>query len=73
MFVLYIDVGKTAWPELVGAKVMDAKATIERENPNVVAQPIPCHRYRIQDCCCNRVWLDYSEDSDTVCAVPKVG
>ncbi|KAK1270839.1 hypothetical protein QJS04_geneDACA005952 [Acorus gramineus] len=52
---------------------MDAKATIERENPNVVAHPIPCRRARILDCCCNRVWLDYSEESDTVCAVPKVG
>ncbi|KAK1270833.1 hypothetical protein QJS04_geneDACA005954 [Acorus gramineus] len=70
-FVLYTG-GKLEWPELVGAKVDVATATIERENPNVKAQPIPCNQYRIQDCCCNRVWLDYSPDG-IVCKVPKVG
>ncbi|KAK1284506.1 hypothetical protein QJS10_CPB21g01482 [Acorus calamus] len=53
--------GKLEWPELVGVKADVA-----------TAQSIPCGQYRIQDCCCNRVWLDYSPDG-TVRKVPKVG
>ncbi|KAK1284028.1 hypothetical protein QJS10_CPB21g01445 [Acorus calamus] len=67
-----IGCGKLEWPELVGVKADVATAIIERENPNVKAQSIPCGQYRIQDCCCNRVWLDYSPDG-TVCKVLKVG
>ncbi|KAK1284024.1 hypothetical protein QJS10_CPB21g01440 [Acorus calamus] len=65
--------GKSEWPELLGAKVMDAKATIEIENPSVIVHPIACDAIRVLDCCCNRVWLNYSEEFGTVCTVPKIG
>nr|CAD1833095.1 unnamed protein product [Ananas comosus var. bracteatus] len=53
--------GKSYWPELVGAKPLDAKAVILSENPhvdNVVIAVYPA--IAPPDFCCNRVyvWID---------------
>nr|CAD1841842.1 unnamed protein product [Ananas comosus var. bracteatus] len=53
--------GKSYWPELVGAKPLDAKAVILSENPhvdNVVIAVYP--GIAPPDFCCNRVyvWID---------------
>ncbi|KAK1284044.1 hypothetical protein QJS10_CPB21g01483 [Acorus calamus] len=64
--------GKLEWPELVGVKVDVATLIIERENPHVKAAWIPCGRFRFPECCCNRVYLEFSADS-TVCKIPRVG
>ncbi|KAI3885868.1 hypothetical protein MKX03_008145 [Papaver bracteatum] len=62
------------WPQLVGKPAAEAKATIEREQPEVTAVIIPRNQVRIDNFCVNRVWLIVNNDSQrTVAFVPKIG
>ncbi|KAM3343797.1 hypothetical protein P3S68_025887 [Capsicum galapagoense] len=45
------------WPELIGVEIMKAKVTVETTNPNVTGVPLDSKCIRIENICCNRVWL----------------
>ncbi|KAK8693965.1 hypothetical protein V6N13_071535 [Hibiscus sabdariffa] len=49
--------GKSSWPELVGTNGERAKATIERENPNVGAIVLRDGTPVTRDFRCDRVWV----------------
>ncbi|MCL7028482.1 hypothetical protein MKW94_016137 [Papaver nudicaule] len=66
--------GLKTWPQLLGKPAAKAKATIERDMPNVTAIVIPKELHVIQDFCCNRVWVAVNNDHQrTVAYVPRVG
>ncbi|TXG72227.1 hypothetical protein EZV62_000806 [Acer yangbiense] len=64
--------GKASWPELVGARGVDAASTIERENPFVSA--VIVLEGSVVDgqflCTRVRVWVNTSGD---VVDIPKIG
>ncbi|KAK9755088.1 hypothetical protein RND81_01G001800 [Saponaria officinalis] len=64
---------KTEWPELVGKSGVEAKNTIERENPEVTAVIVHPPWIVIQDYCYNRAWVKVSDDGLVVAPGPKVG
>ncbi|ESQ45901.1 hypothetical protein EUTSA_v10011055mg [Eutrema salsugineum] len=64
--------GKFEWPELVGKSGEIAKMTIERENPNVLGFIMPYGTLRIEDFCCNRVFIVVGSKGHVV-MIPKIG
>ncbi|OAY79985.1 Glu S.griseus protease inhibitor [Ananas comosus] len=65
--------GKSYWPELVGAKPLDAKAVILSENPhvdNVVIAVYP--GIAPPDFCCNRVYVWIDRPDGTVKFPPMI-
>ncbi|KAL1220226.1 Proteinase inhibitor [Cardamine amara subsp. amara] len=63
---------KYMWPELVGETGEKAKMTIEKENPNVGVAFLRSGDRRIEDFCCNRVFV-YLNSHGTVTRSPKIG
>ncbi|KAL5781841.1 hypothetical protein ACOSP7_006870 [Xanthoceras sorbifolium] len=64
--------GKESWPELVGARGVDAAATIGRENPYVSAVIVLEGTIVTQEFSCTRVrvWVD---TNGTVVEIPRIG
>ena len=61
------------WPELVGQDVNEKTISIiNKSNPNVTVVKFPEGNARIDDFCCNRVYLYFTPDNK-VFKVPKVG
>ncbi|RZC86501.1 hypothetical protein C5167_030581 [Papaver somniferum] len=57
-----------------GKPAAEAKATAEREHPEVTAVIIPKNEARIDNFCANRVWLNMNNDRQrTVVVVPMIG
>lgn len=68
--------GKQAWPELEGADVHEAVATIERENPAVTTVVLPRDSVVTMDFRCDRVRVFHEGDTPaplTVSRPPQVG
>ncbi|AEE78212.1 putative proteinase inhibitor I13, potato inhibitor I [Arabidopsis thaliana] len=63
---------KYRWPELVGKNGQLAKMTIERENPNVLAIVLRYGEKRIENFCCNRVFV-YLGSNGQVADAPMIG
>ncbi|PIN25260.1 hypothetical protein CDL12_01996 [Handroanthus impetiginosus] len=61
---------KYEWLNLVGVDFHQAKAIIERDNPNVKVFPLPKGTVVILDFCCNRVKLFYDKKNYRVARVP---
>ncbi|KAL8215002.1 hypothetical protein R6Q57_004451 [Mikania cordata] len=67
------DIGKSSWPELVGARGEVAEATIERENPRVDAIVVVEGRDMvITDFQCDRVWV-WVNSKGVVVRTPGIG
>ncbi|KAF8033410.1 hypothetical protein BT93_D2118 [Corymbia citriodora subsp. variegata] len=64
--------GKSSWPELIRQNAEKAKATIQRENPLVTAVIILPGERRIENYCCNRVFV-WADDNGNVSSVPVIG
>ncbi|MCL7028826.1 hypothetical protein MKW94_011527 [Papaver nudicaule] len=65
---------RRTWPQLVGKPAAEAKATIERDLPEVTAIIILEDHGVIGDFCCNRVWVFARNDPQkTVFQVPMIG
>ncbi|KAK3190261.1 hypothetical protein Dsin_029822 [Dipteronia sinensis] len=64
--------GKASWPELVGARGVDAASTIERENPFVSAVIVLEGTIVTQEFSCTRVrvWVN---TSGVVVDIPVIG
>ncbi|KAF3666883.1 hypothetical protein FXO37_10314 [Capsicum annuum] len=60
------------WPELIGVEIMKAKVTVETTNPNVTGVPLDSKCIRIENICCNRVWL-CPDDNGLIKEKPVVG
>ncbi|MCL7051276.1 hypothetical protein MKW94_018613 [Papaver nudicaule] len=65
---------RVTWPQLVGKPGAEAKATIERDYPDVTAIIVPENYAVIGDFCCNRAWVFVKNDPQkTVALVPMIG
>ncbi|KAK2647204.1 hypothetical protein Ddye_022399 [Dipteronia dyeriana] len=64
--------GKASWPELVGARGVDAASTIERENPFVSAVIVLEGTIVTQEFSCTRVrvWVN---TYGVVVDIPRIG
>ncbi|XP_019085869.1 PREDICTED: proteinase inhibitor [Camelina sativa] len=63
---------KCRWPELVGKSGEIAKMTIERENQNVLAIVLRARDGRIDNFCCNRVFVGIDTNGN-VLITPQIG
>ncbi|GLT50447.1 hypothetical protein SLA2020_239330 [Shorea laevis] len=63
---------KFRWPELVGKNAEAAKATIQKDNPDVTVMILTPGRVGSPDFCCNRVYI-VSNPQGNVLQVPSVG
>ncbi|XP_022764760.1 proteinase inhibitor-like [Durio zibethinus] len=63
---------KFTWPELLGKNGQVAKATIEKDNPEVTVEIITPGRVGFPDFCCNRVYL-VLDNNGNVTNMPTVG
>ncbi|XP_010528560.1 PREDICTED: inhibitor of trypsin and hageman factor-like [Tarenaya hassleriana] len=64
--------GKSSWPELVGKRGEEAKAIIEKENPNVTAEILSEDEMILTVIICTRVVVRVN-DSGIVVGIPIVG
>ncbi|KAG8493452.1 hypothetical protein CXB51_010788 [Gossypium anomalum] len=60
------------WPELLGKNGTAAKATIEKENPEVTAEILTRGRVGPPTFCCNRVFVIVDTHGD-VTNIPTIG
>ncbi|MBA0577456.1 hypothetical protein Golob_000063 [Gossypium lobatum] len=63
---------KLRWPELLGKNGAAAKATIEKENPEVTAEILTPGRVGPHDFCCNRVFV-IVDTHGNVTNIPTIG
>ncbi|KAK4381605.1 hypothetical protein Sango_2951200 [Sesamum angolense] len=54
---------KYTWPDLVGKDSLEAKATIEHDNPLVSVVFVKRNQGWLMDYCCNRVYVFLDENS----------
>ncbi|MCL7027979.1 hypothetical protein MKW94_030280 [Papaver nudicaule] len=70
----YLSGKRITWPQLLGKPAAEAKATIERDLPNVTAVIVPEYYIHSEDFCCNRVFVFVKNNPQrTVSRVPVVG